>query len=129
MKKFLCLGLLCAALALCACKSSYVTIQNFGSRSLGMGLTLEQATELLVRAGTQHGWQMVRVNPNLMQALYVSNKDNILVEIPYTESDYSIRYKDSSDSMRGEEDGTIRTDYNRWVQILQQDITVEAARF
>ncbi|WP_018174591.1 MULTISPECIES: hypothetical protein [unclassified Thioalkalivibrio] len=83
----------------------------------------EQMQQAIRNAGAALGWQMSETEPGLLEGR-LSLRDHIaVVEIPYSDGAYSIRYKDSSNL--DYEDGRIHPNYNNWVQNLDNQIRAE----
>ncbi|WP_017925787.1 hypothetical protein [Thioalkalivibrio sp. HL-Eb18] len=83
----------------------------------------EQMQQAIRNAGTALGWQISETEPGLLEGR-LSLRDHIaVVEIPYSDGAYSIRYKDSSNL--NYEDGRIHPNYNNWVQNLDNQIRAE----
>ncbi|MBR5347027.1 MAG: hypothetical protein IK129_05230 [Deltaproteobacteria bacterium] len=96
--------------------------------SVSKKLTQTQVREAIYTACPQRGWTARDISSNTIEAtLRVRGKHTVVVDIIYSSSDYTIRYK-SSDNMRTGGDGTIHPNYNRWVNNLSHDIDIELAR-
>ncbi len=80
-------------------------------------------TREIIEAGTKLGWQMKKEAPgHILGTLYL-REHMVKVDVRYTNKDYSITYKDSSNMKY---DGTnIHSNYNGWVQNLSNAINTE----
>jgi len=81
--------------------------------------------DAIIRAGHGLGWRMTPVREGLIQGTLNIRTHRAVVEIPYSGSQYSIVYKDSSNLYYNEKKGTIHTNYNGWVQNLDNAIKRE----
>lgn len=80
-------------------------------------LTVEQA---IIRAGSDLGWKMTVEKPGLITASLNLRHHLAMVEIPYSTTSYSIRYKFSANlPQRGEK---IHRNYNLWIRNLDAAI-------
>ncbi|MDR3073371.1 MAG: hypothetical protein LBV01_01440 [Deltaproteobacteria bacterium] len=118
---------LCVLFLLPACKSSFNTaeIETIDQRSFGVSLTKEQAAKAITQAGSRLGWQIRQVSTGLLEGTLRNRQHLVVVDIPYTAKEYSIKYKSSSDNMYSE-DGKIHKSYNRWVRNLEKEIGIAA---
>ena len=90
------------------------------------GTNLEAVTQVIEHAGADRGWKMTLQEPGLIRGHLVTGggKHKVDVDIAYTQEAFSITYVDSVNmnyALRS--DGPfIHPKYNRWVEILKQDI-------
>lgn len=78
------------------------------------------------KGGVSQGWTIRSVAPGVMEGdLLVRGKHSVTVTIKYTDTDYTIEYKDSS-NMKSR-DGMIHNRYNTWVANLNRAIQKELA--
>jgi len=88
--------------------------------------SLDAITQAILAAGNQRGWQKTLVSPGLIHAKLIvgDGKHEVEVDISYTKEDFSITYAGSSNMNYQLRDGEkrIHPKYNRWVQILKDDI-------
>ncbi len=90
----------------------------------GKAPSLSAVTHDIVQAGIALGWQMEKVQPGHIIGTLNLRKHMVQVDINYSQSKYSIFYKDSHE-MRY--DGTnIHANYNSWVQNLDKKISAYA---
>ena len=78
-------------------------------------------------AGAQLGWVITDVKPGLMKGSLHLRSHTAVVDIPYTESEYSINYVSSSNLNYNPAKNTIHKNYNSWIQNLQNAIDVQLA--
>jgi hypothetical protein len=86
----------------------------------GKPLSHDQVRGAIVRAGASLGWQMKDEGPNMMVGTLQLRKHTAVVEIPYSASSYSIKYRSSVNL--DENGGTIHKNYNGWIQNLTRGI-------
>jgi hypothetical protein len=105
-----------------------VPIQNYGNANLSTygKFTAAQVGDAIVRAGVSIGWQMNNVSPELITATVMERRHSVTVEIQYSATAYTIKYRDSV-NMRAE-GSMIHSSYNRWVERLQRNIDAEIVR-
>jgi len=89
--------------------------------------TLDQVSAAIMRAGPAKQWQMKQVRPGLVEASrsWDKGKHQIVVNVTYTATRYSIAYKSSANlKARG---GSIHWAYNREVNRLNDEIQRQTA--
>ena len=95
-------------------------------RADGKPLTAEKVKRAILLAGVRHNWSITPEKNGLMIAtINVRAKHTTTVEIPYSASSFSIKYRDSVNlSYRKDDNGVdmIHPNYNRWIDNLRQDI-------
>jgi len=88
--------------------------------------TVQDMREAIVKGCAERNWRVVEKDANTIEATnVVRNKHTVVVSIPYTETSYTINYKDSTNmNYRPKSDGTfsIHPNYNNWVNNLDQSI-------
>jgi hypothetical protein len=101
-------------------------IDNYpvSSQSDGSPQSQEAVMSAILRACSQRGWTARLVNSGLIEANILVRTHQAWVEIPFTASNYSIVYKNSSnlDYKKGDK---IHRNYNRWVGNLANSIQRE----
>lgn len=120
----------CAALALTTACSGLRPIQNYASvpavRYDGTSLSQERVAQAIIRGGASKGWVVQPKAPGRMLAILNLRSHQAVVEITYTDRDYSITYQSS---INLDVDGDrINKNYNRWLENLRQAITSELQR-
>lgn len=119
------IGLVVLALGLGACRSApvYNVDEATVVTSKGKGTTAADVRKAIIRAGQTLGWAMKDAGKGHIIGIIHLRTHRAEVDINYTPSTYSIHYKDSADLNY---DGTnIHSNYNGWVQRLQQNIDVQ----
>ena len=112
--------------ALGACTSKPIMNVSNTPISTGKSLQANQVREAITAAGIALGWQIVESMPGVLQGTLRLRDHTAVVDIPYTSSDYSIKFK--SGVNLGEKDGQIHKNYNGWVQNLDNRIKAELSR-
>jgi len=86
-------------------------------------LSLSDIEKAILSASQKRGWSVRVIKPGLIEASISSRKHRAAVEIPYSQSDYSIIYK-SSENLEYE-NGKIHRNYNNWIIRLSRAIQNE----
>ena len=111
------------ATALAACRTAPIQ-QELGGEFIGRG-NMAQRADQIRRAGAGLGWVMESRGPGLMRGILNLRGHQAVVDIPYDNQRFSIRYAGSSNLNY---DGTsIHPNYNSWVQNLRTAIMRESA--
>jgi hypothetical protein len=125
MKIFHIIAALSVGLAIVACNT--VPIMNVDNAAIstpsGKPLTQEQVRAAIIRAGSALGWQMKDEGPNKMVGTLVLRTHTAVVDIPYSASNYSIKYRSSVNLE--ESGGNIHKNYNGWIQNLNRGINTQ----
>ena len=91
----------------------------------GQSVNNEQVRAAIVRAGVALGWQMKDEGPNLLVGTLQLRTHTAVVEIPYSTTQYSIKYR-SSVGLE-EKGGAIHKNYNGWIQNLTKGINTQVS--
>jgi hypothetical protein len=122
MKIFHIIAALSVGLAIVACNT--VPIMNVDNAAIstpsGKPLTQEQVRAAIIRAGSALGWQMKDEGPNKLVGTIVLRTHTAVVDIPYSATNYSIKYRSSVNLE--ESGGNIHKNYNGWIQNLNRGI-------
>jgi hypothetical protein len=112
-----------AGAALVACRTAPLQSEVPGE-FIGRG-SMAQRSDQIRRAGAGLGWVMESRGPGLMRGVLNIRDHQAVVDIPYDNQRFSIRYAGSSNLNY---DGTsIHPNYNSWVQNLQRAIVSQSA--
>jgi hypothetical protein len=117
------LGIIAAlALSLAGCRTSPILNVKDAPINVPAGQTASVATveQAIIRAGNGLGWVMKPEKPGLIVGTLNLRTHTAVVDIPYTTTSYSILYKSSVNLKQ--EGNTIHSNYNGWVQNLDQAI-------
>lgn len=116
---------LCFAMAGCRKGVPIIEPSNPSLSSYG-NLTRNNVRDAILRAGSGIGWQMSEERPGLIIGVWQARQHSATVEIPYSNKEYAIKYRTSTNLLEGE--GTIHQNYNRWVDRLNRNISAELAK-
>ncbi len=125
MKKFLKFSfVLVLAMALfTGCRTS--PIRNYDSQvSTTSSVALDKVAKEIIAAGAGLGWQMKKVKDGEIVGTLFLRKHMAQVTIPYTTKSYQIIYKTSTELNYNAENKSIHSNYNGWVQNLNNAIQV-----
>ena len=123
--KILAIALL--ALAVASCRSA--TVYNVDNASLNAPrtVTAAQVEAAIKRAGGSLGWHMKDIAPGHLEGRLPIRDHLAVADIFYTNKDFSIRYKDSNNLRYDKADNTIHSNYNGWIQNLQNAIIAQTS--
>lgn len=130
MKKILGLGALVLALIfMSGCRSA--TVYNVMDAPTGVKSSTQEdkVFEAIKKAGISLGWIVKKVEPGVATAQLNLRSHMALVEIKYDKKDYSITYKNSMNLNYDPAKGTIHSNYNGWIQNLNQAIQVQLSMY
>ncbi|TQV89408.1 hypothetical protein [Aliikangiella coralliicola] len=82
----------------------------------GEQLTIKQVESAILSGAMRKGWSPRVISPGLIEAHITVRSHMAAVEIAFTESYYSITYKDSRNLKYDK--GKIHGNYNRWIHKL-----------
>ncbi len=86
---------------------------------------LSARSEQIKRAGVGLGWVMEDVRPDLIRGTLNLRSHQAVVDIPYDRDRFSIQYAGSSNL--NYDGATIHSNYNGWVQRLEQTIVAQSS--
>ena len=109
-------------LAVASCRSA--TVYNVDNASLNTTkpASLAQIDAAIKRAGAGLGWHMKDIKPGHLEARLPVRSHIAVADIFYTTKDFSIKYKNSTNLKYDATDNTIHSNYNGWIQNLQNAI-------
>lgn len=93
----------------------------------GQSLSEAQVKQAILAGAKDKGWIARELSPGVISASLAVRSHLAEVEIPYSGSSYSIRYKNSSNLDYKAGDQTIHNQYNNWVNYLRQAIDARLA--
>jgi hypothetical protein len=97
-----------------------VPIQAYDNIPFTGNATTNQRGDQIKRAAIAQGWVIEERGPRLLRATYTLRRYQAVVEIPYTNGSFSIRYVSSQNLETAP--GFVLRDYNSWVDRLQRAI-------
>lgn len=120
-------ALVIAVAALGGCTTAPIMQVNDSAVATATGkrLSNDQVRSAIVRAGAALGWQMQDEGPNKLVGTLNLRNHTAVVEIPYSSTSYSIKYRSSVNLH--EKDGNIHKNYNGWIQNLTRGISAQLA--
>jgi hypothetical protein len=86
------------------------------------GASTDDVRKAITAAGAGLGWVMKERSPGLITGTLHIRSHMAKVEIPYSATSYSIRYKDSSNLKYSASNKTIHSNYNGWILNLDNAI-------
>jgi hypothetical protein len=118
--KFLAILFVAALLGACRIAPTAYQVQNASVSANIQNATKDDVKKAILRAGSSLGWKLVDNGPDAMIGTLLLRTHTAVVDIPYSATQYSITYKDSTNLNY---DGTsIHSNYNGWIQNLQKAI-------
>lgn len=93
----------------------------------GKSLTSDDVKKAIMAAGAGLGWDMKPTEPGHIVGTLHIRSHAAVVDIPYSEKSYSILYKSSSNLKYDASDGSIHSNYNGWIQNLDNAIKAKLA--
>ncbi len=131
MKKLLVLAVLLMLTFAIGCRpgTGVINLQNIAVTTTNQEAVKAEDVRKAILAGcVASGWTAHEVSPGHMEAkTTVRGKHYVVVDIPYTASTYSIKYKFSSHMEYNEAKNTIHPNYNSWVNTLRRNIDAQIA--
>lgn len=117
------IALISLVLAGCPQQAAVYNVENAAVVANVDNVSAETVRKAIIRAGSGLGWNITDVEPGLLLGTLYLRTHVAKVDIPYTDNNYSILYKDSTNLRY---DGKqIHSNYNGWIQNLQKAIQVQ----
>lgn len=130
MKKIIGLSAIILALVfMSGCRSGAVYNVVGMPSQVKQSTTDDQMFKAIKTAGMSLGWIVTQVEPGHATAQINLRAHMALVDIKYTQKTYSITYKNSMNLNYDAEKGTIHSNYNGWVQNLNNAIQVQLSQY
>ncbi|HZZ92240.1 MAG TPA: hypothetical protein VFE23_06740 [Usitatibacter sp.] len=92
----------------------------------GKAMSAAQVRSAIMTAGAALGWRFADAGPGKLEGTLNIRAHQAVVLVPYTAKTYSIVYKSSQNL--NEANGSIHSNYNGWVQNLDNAIRAEMSR-
>lgn len=126
LRRALLLALVIAIAGATGCRTS--PIRNYDKQPVPSGATQAQVGKAIVSAGNSLGWAMKEEYPGMVSGeLFV--RDHVAkIKVPYSATDYSIDYVSSQNLKYDAAKRTIHSNYNGWVENLDNGIRTRLAR-
>ena len=119
------LGLLSLILILGITACGSAKVMNVPSQEIIEKKSQEDVFNAIKRAGVSLGWIVRKADNNTAIATLNLRTHQAVVVINYTDKDYSIDYKSSMNLDYSPEENTIHSNYNGWIQNLNNAIKVQ----
>lgn len=107
-------------LALIGCRTAPVYNVTEAPVNASGKVSSNDVKKAIMAAGAGLGWQMKEVKPGHIVASLFLRKHSAVVDIPFSASNYSIIYKDSTELKY--DGSSIHSNYNGWIQNLDHAI-------
>lgn len=97
-------------------------IRDMNNQPVPPGVSEAQVSQAIQSAGNGLGWAMKETRPGMIEGtLYL--RDHIAkIQIPYSATSFSIRYVSSTNLKYNAANRTIHSNYNGWIQNLDNHI-------
>lgn len=125
MKNMLKVGFLSLILILGITGCGSAKVMNVSKQSIIEKKTHEDIFSAIKTAGAGLGWIVRKTSDNTAVATLNLRSHQAVVAINFSQTDYSINYKASIDLDYNEEEYTIHSNYNGWIQNLNNAIQVQ----
>lgn len=97
-------------------------IRDLNNQPVPPGASMAEVSKVIQSAGNSLGWAMKERRPGLITGQLYLRDHMAKVEIPYSTRSYSIRYAGSTNLKHNASKKTIHSNYNSWVQNLDNQI-------
>ena len=114
-------------LAVASCRTAPLYNVENASLSTPASASVEDVERAIIRAGAQLGWQMSKQTPGHIVARLPVRSHLAVTDIRYTKETLSITYKDSTNLHYDAGANVIHSNYNGWVQRLQNSIVAQVS--
>lgn len=122
-KAFFLMFIMFAVVLLGGCRTSPILNINNETIAINGKYTLKDVEKAIIRAGASLGWEMHPKEPGRVIGVLHLRDHMAKIDILYDKSKYSIHYLDSKNLKY---DGhNIHSNYNGWIQRLNQNIQVQ----
>ena len=129
MKKILKYGsiALLGLFVLTGCRTA--SVYNVDNSVIQANTSSSKVYAAIKNAGLSKGWIITKVSPGLAMGTINLRSHKAVVEIPYTNKSFSIKYKNSLNLKYDSTKNEIHKNYNGWVQNLENAINLELSRY
>ena len=128
VKKFLKIGAIALVITLMStgCRTSPIlNVPNQVIVAPSNKVTSNDVYKAIVRAGASLGWKMQKTSDGVILGTLNLRDHQAVVVIKYTKGNYSIMYKSSKNLKFDAEDQTIHSNYNGWIENLENAINAQ----
>lgn len=126
-RNLLLLSLIMALLGTAGCRTA--PVKELNNQPVPRGVSMSQVGNAIESAGNSLGWAMKQEYPGMMTGKLFLRDHVANIEIPFSASQYSIRYKSSQNLKYNPTKKTIHSNYNGWVQNLDNAIRTRLASY
>lgn len=125
IKHYALFSLFSLLIAIGGCRSAapVLEVNNEPFLSATKNADLDQVTQAILEAGKERKFRMEVIAPGHIEAVYAKRNVKAVMDIKYTTENFSITYLDSSNLNYNRAKNTISGHYNKWVNILKDDIS------
>lgn len=102
-------------------------IRDMNNQPVPVGVTAADVSKAIQSAGNSLGWAMKQSRPGMIEGTLFIRNHIAKVEIPYSDSSYSIRYAGSTNLKYDASKRTIHSNYVGWIQNLDNQIRARLA--
>jgi hypothetical protein len=122
------LAILCLVLTAVSTEGCRSTpVRDLGPTTIHVRASRNQVKHAILAAGASQGWSMKELYPGAILATLTVRSHLAVVQIDYSSSSFRIRYKDSSNLDYNSMDRTIHSNYNDWVERLNNAIVARVS--
>ncbi len=112
---------------LAGCRTA--TVYNVNNDPIEVNASMDKVYKAIKLAGASKGWIITQAKPGLAIGKIMLRKHQAVVEIPYDEKSFSIKYKSSLNLKYNSETNQIHQNYNGWVQNLENAINLQLSMY
>jgi hypothetical protein len=102
-------------------------VREYQNQPVPPGLTIDDVGKAIQNGGNSLGWAMEQKYEGLIIGTLNIRTHMAQVKIPYSSTSYSIIYKDSTNLKYDAEKKTIHSNYDGWIQNLNNQIRARLA--
>ncbi len=85
----------------------------------------QQVAAAIKRAGYQLGWRINEVDKGRLEGVLELRSHRVVVDIPYSATEYSILYRESLNMQFNKKENTIHNKYDSWILNLNKHIRAQ----
>ena len=93
----------------------------------GKPASAEEIKRAFMVGGTRRGWTFTDAGPGKLTCTLVVRRHTLVMNLAYEDGKYSLGYKDSTNLNYDKADNTIHSNYNGWIQNLQNAIITQTS--
>lgn len=116
-----------ALFILAGCRTA--AVYNVNNDPIEVNASMDKVYKAIKLAGASKGWIITQAKPGLAIGKIMLRQHQAVVEIPYDEKSFSIKYKSSLNLKYNSETNQIHQNYNGWVQNLENAINLQLSMY